>query len=141
MLAGPGWSLIGAVKLMLGSALAWLVLSGGGDAGAASSPIAMFHHVFTRMAGDGRVGLALAGLLVIVAQMKINVTNAYAGSIAWSNFFARLTHSHPGRVVWIAFNVIVALLLMETGVMGTIAAVLPIYACIAAGGSGRCRPI
>lgn len=136
MLAGPGWSLIGAVKLMLGSALAWLVLSGGGDVGAASSPIAMFHHVFTRMAGDGRVGLALAGLLVIVAQMKINVTNAYAGSIAWSNFFARLTHSHPGRVVWIAFNVIVALLLMETGVMGTIAAVLPIYACIAAGWIG-----
>ena len=39
------------------------------------------------------------------AQIKINVTNAYAGSIAWSNFFSRLTHSHPGRVVWLVFNV------------------------------------
>jgi hypothetical protein len=29
------------------------------------------------------------------SQIKINVTNAYAGSLAWSNF-ARLTHSHPG---------------------------------------------
>jgi len=134
--AGPGWSLIAAGKLMLGSALAWLVIRSGGDAGAASNPIAMFAHAFARMAGDERVGLALAGLLVIVAQMKINVTNAYAGSIAWSNFFARLTHSHPGRVVWIAFNVIVALLLMELGVMGTIEAVLPIYASLAAGWIG-----
>jgi hypothetical protein len=37
--------------------------------------------------------------------MRINVTNAYAGSLGWSNFFARLTHSHPGRVVWLVFNV------------------------------------
>ena len=36
-------------------------------------------------------------LLVVVSQLKINVTNAYAGSLAWSNFFSRLTHSHPGR--------------------------------------------
>ena len=40
--------------------------------------------------------LALTGAFVIVSQLKINVTNAYAGSIAWSNFFSRLTHSHPG---------------------------------------------
>jgi purine-cytosine permease-like protein len=44
------------------------------------------------------------GLFVMVSQLKINVTNAYAGSLAWSNFFARLTHSHPGRVVWVVFN-------------------------------------
>ena len=45
------------------------------------------------------------------SQLKINLTNAYAGSIAWSNFFSRLTHSHPGRVVWLVFNVAIALLL------------------------------
>jgi len=28
--------------------------------------------------------------------------------IAWSNFFSRLTHSHPGRVVWLVFNGLVA---------------------------------
>jgi hypothetical protein len=44
-------------------------------------------------------------VLFVVSQIKINVTNAYAGSLAWSNFFARLTHSHPGRVVWLVFNV------------------------------------
>jgi hypothetical protein len=45
-------------------------------------------------------------VFVILAQIKINVTNAYAGSLAWSNFFARVTHSHPGRVVWLVFNVV-----------------------------------
>ena len=47
----------------------------------------------------------LPALFVVISQLKINVTNAYAGSIAWSNFFSRLTHSHPGRVVWLVFNV------------------------------------
>ena len=58
--------------------------------------------------------LALAGIFVILSQLKINVTNAYAGSIAWSNFFSRLTHSHPGRVVCLVFNVVpyVALLIV-----------------------------
>ncbi len=36
--------------------------------------------------------------------------------MAWSNFFSRLTHSHPGRVVWVVFNVAIALLLMELGI-------------------------
>ena len=49
--------------------------------------------------------VAATALFVVVSQLKINVTNAYAGSLAWSNFFARLTHSHPGRVVWLVFNV------------------------------------
>jgi purine-cytosine permease-like protein len=60
--------------------------------------------------------LALTGIFVVLSQLKINVTNAYAGSIAWSNFFLRLTHRHPGRVVWLFFNVGIALLLMELGV-------------------------
>ena len=59
---------------------------------------------------------AFTGAFVVISQLKINVTNAYAGSIAWSNFFSRLTHSHPGRVVWLVFNVTIALLLMELGV-------------------------
>jgi hypothetical protein len=49
---------------------------------------------------DRRRSRAGAALFVVISQVKINMTNAYAGSLAWSNFFARLTHSHPGRVVW-----------------------------------------
>ena len=68
------------------------------------------------MFSSPQLALAFTGIFVVVSQLKINVTNAYAGSIAWSNFFSRLTHSHPGRVVWLVFNVTIALLLMELGI-------------------------
>ena len=64
-----------------------------------------FQYVFS----SPQMALAFTGTFVIISQIKINVTNAYAGSIAWSNFFSRLTHSHPGRVVWLVFNVAIAL--------------------------------
>jgi len=66
-----------------------------------------------------------------VSQLKINVTNAYAGSLAWSNFFARLTHSHPGRVVWVVFNTMIALMLMELDVFKALGGVLGLYSNIA----------
>ena len=77
------------------------------------------------------LALALTGTFVILSQVKINVTNAYAGSIAWSNFFSRLTHSHPGRVVWLVFNVLVALLLMEIGVYKALEQTLALYSNVA----------
>jgi hypothetical protein len=57
--------------------------------------------------------------------------NAYAGSLAWSNFFSRLTHSHPGRVVWLLFNVGIALLLMELGIYRLLEETLGIFSIIA----------
>ena len=68
---------------------------------------------------------------MVVSQLKINLTNAYAGSLAWSNFFARLTHSHPGRVVWLVFNVAIALLLMSLGVFSALEKVLGVYGNVA----------
>jgi purine-cytosine permease-like protein len=70
-------------------------------------------------------------VFVIMSQIKINVTNAYAGSLAWSNFFARVTHSHPGRVVWLVFNVAIATLLMLLGVFAGIEKVLGVYSNVA----------
>src|SRR5207245_10970999 len=55
----------------------------------------------------------------------------YAGSLAWSNFFARLTHSHPGRVVWAVFNALIAVLLMELDVFQALDQVLGFYSNIA----------
>ncbi len=77
------------------------------------------------------MALAFTGAFVIVSQLKINVTNAYAGSIAWSNFFSRLTHSHPGRVVWVVFNVTIALLLMELGIFRALERILGFYSIVA----------
>ena len=137
MLAGgPGWTLIGGLKLLLGSYLAHFLLKSAAAQGEAASPTAMFHGIFTAMSGQAGLSLAVTGLFVIICQLKINVTNAYAGSIAWSNFFARLTHSHPGRVIWLVFNVLLALLLMEVGIFDAIEAILILYATVAAGWIG-----
>ena len=133
---GPGWVVLGGLKLLAGSFLAWLLLSRGFATDQAQDPTSMYHLVFTEFFGSSTVALVAAGIFVIVCQFKINVTNAYAGSIAWSNFFSRVTHSHPGRVVWLVFNVLLALLLMEIGVFRTIESVLAIYANFAAGWIG-----
>ena len=133
---GPGWVLLGGLKLLAGSFLAYMLLSRGFPMDRAEDPTSMYHMVFTETFGSSTVALIAAGVFVIVCQFKINVTNAYAGSIAWSNFFSRVTHSHPGRVVWLVFNVLLALLLMEIGVFRTIESVLAIYANFAAGWIG-----
>ena len=81
----------------------------------------------------------LRPLFVVVSQLKINVTNAHAGSLTWSNFFARLTHSHPGRVVWVVFNTLIALVLMELDVfqaLGGSLGCMPIWAILMDDGCG-----
>ncbi len=91
----------------------------------------MYLEAFRYVLSQPDLALALTGAFVILSQIKINVTNAYAGSIAWSNFFSRLTHSHPGRVVWLVFNVLVALLLMEIGVYKALEQTLALYSNVA----------
>jgi len=134
--SGPGWVLIGAVKLTLGSFLVVLAMNAGVSAEDAANPAHMFLTVFRQMLGSPAGALAVTGILVVVCQLKINVTNAYAGSIAWSNFFSRLTHAHPGRVVWLVFNVLLALLLMQLGIFRVIEGILILFANLAAGWIG-----
>lgn len=129
--AGPGWIIIGALKIMAGSFLAVLAINHGVATDLADDPIQMYLIAFSYLNQSPTATLALAGIFVVICQLKINVTNAYAGSIAWSNFFSRLTHSHPGRVVWLVFNVIIALLVMELGVYGALENILGIYSIAA----------
>jgi len=133
---GPGWVLLGGLKLLIGSFLAVWLLRQGVHPAQADEPTIMYHHAFREVFGSPTFALVLTGIFVIVCQLKINVTNAYAGSIAWSNFFSRLTHSHPGRVVWLVFNVVLALILMEIGIFRAIESILVIYANFAAGWIG-----
>jgi len=129
--AGPGWIILGAAKLLGGAFLAFLAVQHEVSVDKASEPTQMyligFQYVFSRP----EWALAATTLFVIVSQVKINVTNAYAGSLAWSNFFARLTHSHPGRVVWLVFNVLIAVVLMELGVFKALEHVLGLYSNVA----------
>ncbi len=130
--AGAGWIVPGALKILLGSFLAVLALAHGVPTERASEPTQMYAVAFGYVVSAPGLAIALTTLFVVLSQLKINVTNAYAGSIAWSNFFSRLTHSHPGRVVWLVFNVAIALMLMELGVYKTLERTLGIYALVAA---------
>ena len=128
IVAGPGWIVVGAAKMFGGAFLAFLVLQHGDTLAHALEPTQMYLAGFKTAIGDNATAVFLVGLFVFVSQIKINVTNAYAGSLAWSNFFARLTHSHPGRVVWLVFNVLISLLLMVIGVFEALNQVLGLYA-------------
>jgi signal transduction histidine kinase/purine-cytosine permease-like protein/ActR/RegA family two-component response regulator len=129
--AGPGWIVLGGLKLLAGSFLAYFALSHGVSTEHAAEPAHMYLEAFRYVLSEPNLALALTGTFVILSQLKINVTNAYAGSIAWSNFFSRLTHNHPGRVVWLVFNVLVALLLMEIGVYKALEQTLALYSNVA----------
>jgi signal transduction histidine kinase/FixJ family two-component response regulator len=130
-LAGPGWVVLGVPKLLAGSFLAVLALSAAVPVRDAADPAHMYLVAFGYMIPNDTAALLLMAAFVVVSQLKINVMNAYAGSLAWSNFFSRLTHSHPGRVVWLIFNVAIALLLMELGIYRLLEATLGIFSIIA----------
>jgi len=125
--AGPGWVVFGVLRQLLGALLAHLAIRHGIAPEHAHEPTQMYLVAYNELFEDPRWALAATALFVVLSQIKINVTNAYAGSLAWSNFFSRLTHSHPGRVVWLLFNVMIALLLMEFGVFGALEKVLGLF--------------
>jgi len=131
ILAGPGWIFIGLIKMLFGSFIAYIAITEGLGYYTASDPTYMYERVFNYLTQSPTLALVLAAVMVIISQMKINVTNAYAGSIAWSNFFSRATHSHPGRVVWLVFNVTIALILMELGIHEALEATLGVFAIVA----------
>lgn len=131
ILAGPGWILIGGLKILAGSFLAVLVVAAGLPRETAVEPIQMYVKAWGYVTSDPELALAAATLFVLISQIKINVTNAYAGSLAWSNFFSRATHYHPGRVVWLVFNILISLLLMLLGIFETLELVLAVYSNVA----------
>ncbi len=127
ILAGPGWIIIGAAKLLGGAFLASVAINNGLLVVKAKEPVWMYLSGFKYVFNNPNIAMAVVICFAIVCQIKINVTNAYAGSLAWSNFFSRITHSHPGRVVWLIFNVAIALVLMELDVFATLQEVLAVY--------------
>ena len=131
LIPGPGWVVVGMLKMVGGAFLAFAAMQFEVDPERTAEPTQMFLAGFTEAVGHPGLALIMTVVFVVLAQIKINVTNAYAGSLAWSNFFARVTHSHPGRVVWLVFNVAIATLLMLLGVFAGIEKVLGVYSNVA----------
>ena len=128
---GPGWIFLGVVKMLGGALLAYLAISNMVPLDRAVDPNQMYLAAYEYVFPNYGLAVAATALFVVVSQLKINVTNAYAGSLAWSNFFSRITHSHPGRVVWVVFNTLIAFMLMEMNVFQALGDVLGLYSNIA----------
>ncbi|UST54955.1 ATP-binding protein [Comamonadaceae bacterium OTU4NAUVB1] len=131
LVGGPGWVVLGVLKMLGGAALAYLAITHRVPPERAVDPNQMYLAAYEYVFDDYGWAVAATALFVVVSQLKINVTNAYAGSLAWSNFFSRVTHSHPGRVVWVVFNALIAFMLMEMNVFEALGDVLGVYANIA----------
>ncbi|RAR74039.1 signal transduction histidine kinase [Paracidovorax anthurii] len=131
LVGGPGWVVLGVLKMLGGALLAYLAITHMVPAERAVDPNQMYLAAYEYVFPHYGWAVAATALFVVVSQIKINVTNAYAGSLAWSNFFSRLTHSHPGRVVWVVFNTLIAFMLMEMNVFTALGQVLGLYSNIA----------
>ena len=131
LVGGPGWVVLGVFKMLGGALLAYLALTHMVPADRAVDPNQMYLAAYEYVFPHYGWAVAATALFVVISQLKINVTNAYAGSLAWSNFFSRLTHSHPGRVVWVVFNTLIAFMLMEMNVFRAMGEVLGLYSNIA----------
>ncbi len=131
VMGGPGWVVLGVVKMLGGAVLAYLAITQMVPSDRAVDPNQMYLAAYNFVFPHYGWAVAATALFVVVSQLKINVTNAYAGSLAWSNFFSRLTHSHPGRVVWVVFNTLIAFMLMEMNVFQALGQVLGLYSNIA----------
>ncbi len=111
--------------------LAWLALSHSVPADRAVDPNQMYLIAWEYVFPHYGWAVAATALFLLVSQLKINVTHAYAGSLVWRSFFSRLTHNHPGRVVWVVFNTGIALVLMALNVFQALGHVLGLYRNIA----------
>jgi signal transduction histidine kinase/DNA-binding NarL/FixJ family response regulator len=122
---------LGVAKMLGGALLAYLAITHSVPTDRAVDPNQMYLAAYEYVFPSLQWAVAATAVFVVVSQLKINVTNAYAGSLAWSNFFSRLTHSHPGRVVWVLFNTLIAFMLMEMNVFQALGDVLGLYSNIA----------
>ncbi|MFG2234267.1 purine-cytosine permease family protein [Streptomyces sp. NPDC048723] len=125
VMAGPGWVVLGALKQAIGVFLAVYILAEVGPA-AAPEPIQQFRSAFEAMMPAWMV-VPLAVVLVVISQIKINVTNAYSGSLAWTNSFTRVTKHYPGRMVFVLVNLAFALILMEADMFSFLGSILGFY--------------
>ncbi|KIQ13664.1 purine-cytosine permease family protein [Rhodococcus sp. MEB064] len=128
LLAGPGWVIFGALKQIVGLFLAVYLIANVVDGSSiANEPVHQFLEIYENFM-PGWLAMTLAVILVVISQIKINVTNAYSGSLAWTNSYTRVTKSYPGRMVFVLFNLAIALILMEANMFDFLNSILGFYA-------------
>lgn len=127
ILGGPGWVFLGAAKQIIGVFLAvYIIANLNQSTDMAMEPVNQFLSMYKEMM-PGWLAVALAVFLVVVSQIKINVTNAYSGSLAWTNIYSRIFKRYPGRITFVVLNVGIALALMEFNMFQVLGFVLSFY--------------
>ncbi|MDO5652311.1 MAG: allantoin permease [Moraxella sp.] len=124
--AGPGWVVLGAIKQITGAFLAFYLMAKAMPDSVIAEPVHQFNAVYGDMMA-GTLAVALSVLLVVISQIKINVTNAYSGSLSWTSAYARTTKHYPGRLIFVIVNVAIALLLMEMDMFSFLNNILGFY--------------
>jgi len=128
---GPGWVVLGAVKQIIGIFLAVYMISVlGQGTDIAVEPVNQFMSEYKEMMPSW-LAVTLAVILVVISQIKINTTNAYCGSLAWTNIYSRSFKKYPGRVWFVVFNVGISLALMEFNMFSVLSFVLSFYSNLA----------
>jgi CheY-like chemotaxis protein/purine-cytosine permease-like protein len=133
---GPGWVLLGGFKLLVGRSSPCGRCARACTSRRPTSPPSCITSHFARSFQSPTFALVLTGIFVIVCQLKINVTNAYAGSIAWSNFFSRSrTRTRAAWCGWCS-TCCWRCCSWRIGIFRAIESILVIYANFAAGWIG-----
>ena len=127
--AGPGWVVLGALKQIIGAFLGFYLLTKI-PAIDSTEPVQQFNAAFHDMLPDW-LALSLAVILVVISQIKINVTNAYSGSLAWTSAYTRISKHYPGRIIFVIVNLMIALLLMEGNMFAVLGKILGFYSNLA----------
>lgn len=128
ILAGPGWVIFSCAKQVVGVFLAvYLVTKVDPTLGhLAAEPVRQLLALYESLMPEW-LAMSLAMLFIVLAQVKINVTNGYSGSLAWSNVATRVTKRYYGRGIFVMFNLAVALGLMLMDVFSLMMFVLSLY--------------
>lgn len=123
--AGPGWVVLGAIKQIIGAFLGFYLFIKIPDVNN-TEPVQQFVSTFQYMMSPW-LAILLAVILVIISQIKINVSNAYSGSLAWTSAYTRITKRYLGRIVFVIVNLTFALALMEMNMFSFLAKILSFY--------------
>lgn len=116
---------LGAIKQIIGAFLGFYLLTRF-PAVHNTEPVQQFVSVFDNLV-PGWLALTLAVVLVVISQIKINVTNAYSGSLAWTSAWTRTTKRYPGRIIFVVVNLAIALALMEGDMFSALSWILGFY--------------
>lgn len=123
--AGPGWVILGAIKQIIGAFLGFYLFTQI-PAVNNTEPVQQFISTFEYMMSPW-LAMLLAIILVVISQIKINVSNAYSGSLAWTSAYTRITKKYPGRIIFVIINLMFALALMEMDMFSFLAKILSFY--------------